>query len=394
MSWMERLDRTFYTVAAFAIGASIVLALSLAGNKSKGPIENFLVATGTAVENVEDKVILQQREVKRADKLAWFKPYIANIEKLKHPHIMILGGSDTHTKDSYETIINLEDSLKTSFPLIHIYSAWGSKEEEEFPKTQVNAIIELGSLPMITWEPWLSDFDEARFPGIPKPENRDKNCMAAIAKGTYDSYLKQWAADARAVGKPIFVRMGHEMNDPYRYPWGPQNNKPKEYVAAWRHVHDVFVKAGATNVLWIWSPHPAYGYFDAFYPGASYVDYVAVGILNYGTAATWSKWWTFDEMFGQHYAALDSFNKPIMISEFGSLSVGGDRAKWFADALAQMPEKYPSVKSIIFFHYSDDKTTTDKAVNWYFKDDVPARAAIIKQINLWPDSIRPITSKK
>ncbi len=389
MSWTERLDRTVYTVAAFALGAIIVLALSLAGNKTKGPIENLLTQTGNAVENVENKVILQQREYKRADKLAWFKPFINDIDKLKHPKTILLGGSDSHTRESYKTIINLEDSLKTSFPIIHIYSAWGSKTEEEFPKTEVKAILELGSLPMITWEPWLSDFDEEQFPGIPKVENRDRNCMAAIAKGTYDSYLKKWAEDAKAIGKPIFIRMGHEMNDPYRYPWGPQNNKPKDFVAAWRHVHDIFTKAGANNVLWIWSPHPAYGYFDAFYPGPAYVDYVAVGILNYGTAATWSKWWTFDQMFGQHYASLDSFHKPIMISEFGSLNVGGDRAKWFADALQDMPEKYPSIKSIIYFHYSADKTTTDKSIDWYIKDDPAARAAIIKQVKLWPDSVQP-----
>ena len=55
---------------------------------------------------------------------------------------------------------------------------------------------------------------------------------------------------------------------------------------------------------------------------------------------------------------------------------------------SQMPKKYPSIKSIVFFHYSSDKTTTDKAVNWYFKDDLPAREAIIKQVSLWPDSVR------
>ncbi len=389
MSWIDRLDRTFFTIAAFAMGAGIVLVLAIAGNKSKGPIENLLTVTGNAVEKVEDKVILRQREYKRADKLGWFDNYMNHVDMVKHPKVIIMGGSDTHTPESYETIINLEDSLHTAFPIIHIYSAWGSKDEEAFPKTQVKAILELGSIPMITWEPWLSDFDADKFPGIPAPEKRDKNCMAAIAKGTYDSYLKQWAEDAKAVGKPIMVRMGHEMNDPYRYPWGPQNNKPKDYVAGWKHVHDVFTSAGATNVIWIWSPHPAYGYFDAFYPGSAYVDYVSVGILNYGTAATWSKWWTFDQMFGQHYAALDTFKKPIMISEFGSLDVGGDRAKWFADALHDMPVKYPSVKSIIFFHYSADKTTTDKAVNWYFKDDAHTCQSIIKEINLWPEGIKP-----
>lgn len=55
------------------------------------------------------------------------------------------------------------------------------------------------------------------------------------------------------------------MNDPYRYPWGPQNNDPSEFVAAFRHVHDVFDSVGASNVIWIWSPHLTYGKFKEYY---------------------------------------------------------------------------------------------------------------------------------
>ncbi|MGZ4055122.1 MAG: glycoside hydrolase family 26 protein [Bacteroidia bacterium] len=383
MNWKEFASRILYVIAAIMIGSVIVYAMTLAGNNSKGPLENFLIHTTNVVNEMEQKEILEQREYKRSDKLVWYKPMSSNVEKLKHTTTILLGGSDSHTKESYESIINLEDTLHTTFPLIHIYSAWGSKEEEQFPKLEVSAIIELGSTPVITWEPWLSDFDEKDFPGIPKVEDRDKGCLAEIAKGVYDSYIKKWAADAKAVHKPIFLRVGHEFNDPYRYPWGSQNNKPEDFIAAWRHLHDLFIEIGATNILWVWSPHPAYGYFDAFYPGESYVDYVGVGVLNYGTAVNWSKWWTFSQIFGNHYAELDTFKKPIMITEFGSLAVGGDRSKWFAQALDSIPIKYPSVKSVIFYHYSSDKTTTDKAINWYIKDDAMTVKAIKKRISKW-----------
>jgi len=383
MSWKERTKRTFYFLFAIALGCGIVYPFSLAGNKSKGPIENLMVQTTNVVHDVEEHAILEQREQKRADKLEWFVPIANSAEKLKHPKEMLLGGSDNHTKESYESIIKLEDALHTTFPIIHIYTAWGSKDEEQFPTLQVSAILELGSIPFITWEPWLSDFDDKEFPGIPKVEDRDKGCLAAIAKGVYDAYILKWAADAKETGKPMFLRVGHEMNDPYRYPWGPQNNKPADFVAAWRHIHKLFVQAGAVNVIWVWSPHPSYGYFDAFYPGSDYVDYVGVGVLNFGTAVTWSKWWTFGELFGAHYAALDSFRKPIMITEFGSLGVGGDRSKWFADALDSIQLKYHSVKSVVFYHYSSDKTTTDKALNWYIKDDAPTIKAIRKRIVKW-----------
>jgi beta-mannanase len=212
--------------------------------------------------------------------------------------------------------------------------------------------------------------------------------MADVAKGSYDPYIKQWAIEAKRIKKPIFLRLGHEMNDPYRYPWGPQNNTAKDFIAAWQHVHQVFVSVGANNVIWIWSPHPAYGYFADFYPGNAYVDYVGVGTLNYGTIAVWSKWWSFKDIFGKYYADLAAFNKPIMLTELGSLAVGGNRSKWFEDAMADIPKLYPAVKSILFFHHGEDRTTTQQTLNWQIINDAGVKKSILNQISQWPDSIK------
>jgi len=108
---------------------------------------------------------------------------------------------------------------------------------------------------------------------------------------------------------------------------------------------------------------------------------VGAGTLNYGTVASWSQWYTFDEIFGKYYAQFAKYKKPIMISEFGSLATGGDREKWYKDALAEMPVKYPLVKSVVFFHVANDNTTTDKALNWYIKDDHQITHTIADIIN-------------
>jgi beta-mannanase len=307
--------------------------------------------------------------------------------------VILLGAFENESKESFDNIIMLEDSLKTTFPLIHIYIAWGSKQEEKFPRIQVNAILEMGSLPVITWEPWLTDFDAKEYPNLRKPEERDKGGLADIASGVYDTYLLQWANEAKKVRNLIILRVGHEMNDPYRYPWGPQNNNASDFVAAWRHIRNIFQAVGATNVIWLWSPHPAYGWFDAYYPGDKYVDYVGVGALNYGTVASWSQWWTFDEIFGKSYGDLMKYGKPIMITEFGSLSVGGDRSRWFSEALKTLPWKYPGIKSIVFFHYSYDNTTTQQPLNWYIKNDPQTVRTIIRQLSFWPDSVKPKKNK-
>ena len=70
----------------------------------------------------------------------------------------------------------------------------------------------------------------------------------------------------------------------------------------------------------------------------------------------------------------------MMITEFGSLSAGGNRSKWFTEAMDSMQIKYPLVKSLVFFHYSDDKTTTQQTLNWYFKNDAPVTKAISREI--------------
>jgi len=62
-----------------------------------------------------------------------------------------------------------------------------------------------------------------------KVEERGKEGMVDVAKGEYDTYIQN-----RSMGRPVFVRLSHEMNDPYRYPWGPHNNSTKNFIAAKR----------------------------------------------------------------------------------------------------------------------------------------------------------------
>jgi len=354
-------------IAAFALGITVVILLLFAGQSVKGPLHDFFDFTGKTVTKVEKKLIIDERTDKRAAKLEWLKRY--DVNALKNPDRIFFGAYDNNTAEDFDAIVALEDSLTTTFPFIHIYCAWGDEEIQRFPRQNLEAIRELGSIPFITWEPWLTSFDKEKHPSIKEADVRDKDGLRSVAEGQYDFYLTQWAREAAQFSSPIFLRVGHEMNDAYRYPWGPQNNSPKEFIDAWRHVHDVFKNEGAKNVVWVWSPHPAYGSFKEYFPGESYVDYVGSGVLNYGTAATWSKWWTFQEIFGNYYKELAAFNKPIVIAEFGSLAVGGNRAAWFKDALDSVALKYPRVKSIIFFHYSDDRTTTQQTLDWYFTRD-------------------------
>jgi hypothetical protein len=391
----KSIQRIGLVLSAIISGILLVWFLTKMGEKSTGPLEDTMIAMGKGVSSIENKFILQNRKHTRSESLLWFNEYRNDANKMANYEHIFYGAFDNEFSESFQSIVELENALQTTFPIIHIYTAWGSKPEQRFPAMQAKAILDVGSIPCITWEPWLTDFSKDELPNIVTDvKKRDKHGLRAIANGDYDIYIDKWADEVKALGKLIFVRLGHEMNDPYRYPWGPQNNKPEDFVAAWKHVVNRFRSTGATNAIWVWSPHPAYSYFDYYYPGDEFVDWVGIGALNYGNVATWGKWWTFDEIFGNYYAQLSKYKKPIMISEFGSLDVGGNRAKWFGDALSSMPVKYPAIKAVIFFHCSNDNTTTSKALNWYFKDDSLITQTIIQSIMQGNPNIQKDSFKK
>lgn len=364
---------------AAMVAVVLVLGFISLGKKTSGPLSNVLNSIGNGVMNVEHKILMSKRKPKRIKQLAWFKNYRENKDLLEHPDTIIMGVYDNNYQKSFDPIMHLENLLDFRFPLIQIYIAWGDKSSEQFPMMYANAIYDLGSTPMITWEPWLNDFKREED-GLPEVADPNKNGMAAIASGAYDFYIKQWALHAKDFGHNILIRLGHEMNDPYRYPWGPQNNKPKDYIAMWRHVVNVFRNLGVKNVIWIWSPQPAYLQYHKYYPGDKYVDWVGVEALNYGTAAPWSKWYSFKEIFGNFYKRLNVFNKPIMVTEMGCLDVGGNKTKWYKKAFTDLPEKYPNLKAIVLFNNNNDYTTLNKSLDWRISNDTLVCRAITTAI--------------
>lgn len=216
------------------------------------------------------------------------------------------------------------------------YQSFG---EPLFYASQMPAVDGRGAVPMITWEPTGGDA------GL---------TLRTIASGDQDIYLRGAAADAKRWGKPFYVRFAHEMNGSW-YSWGDGvgGNTPDDYVAAWRHVVQVFRDAGATNVKWVWSPNTSgYGVarFENYYPGDAWVDWVALDGYNWGSTMS-SGWRSFGQVFGDSYRALMALtNKPIMIAEVGSAEQGGDKAAWVRQGLMHdLPIEMPAVRAVVWF---------------------------------------------
>jgi hypothetical protein len=387
---LRRAYRLVLVATALTSSIAVVSLLTKFSSASEGPITTTLDWLGTDVGLLEHRI--RERLVGglgRSGELAWFRPYRTDANRLRRPDTVLLGAYDSAIPETLDGVVELERTIGTTLPLVHVYIAWGDKPEQRFPLRLATAIWDMGSVPVITWEPWLTDFENTRHPLLPLRDARDRHGMAAVARGDYDFYIDSWAADVARFQRPLFLRFAHEMNDPYRYPWGPQNNTKEEYIAAWLHVRERFERAGAHNVIWTWSPHIAYPYWETYYPGSQYVDWVATGALNYGSVGQqWSKWWTFQEIFGTKYPRLASFGKPIMVAEFGSLAVGGDRAAWYRAALANLPQRYPEVKALLFFQAKDDQTVTYQKLDWSIESDPALVRTVAAAIRTWaPGSV-------
>ena len=153
------------------------------------------------------------------------------------------------------------------------------------------------------------------------------------------------------------LRFMHEMNGTW-YPWAITTNGNTEatYIAAWRHVHDLFAEAGASNVSWVWTINSFAGLDDPhrdlsrFYPGDDYVDWVSVTGFNWGDSLGFDAWRSVDEIFRGSYNELTRLGKPIMVSEIGTVAGGnGDPAEWIRRAISRFAEAYPEIKAVVWF---------------------------------------------
>jgi hypothetical protein len=274
--------------------------------------------------------------------------------------------------------LRLFEEIGKGIAISGVYLNWRSA----FNSGLVNANAYVGRVTLITWE---------FLPGASqKLEAYEGRYLEGIVDGLFDEYITSWAEGARSFGKPVMLRFGHEMNGDW-YAWSGIRNGggntggfgdpdvadgPERFVAAYRHIHDLFKQQGADNVLWVWCPNAPFKNMEnalgewnqaaAYYPGDEYVDWMCFDGYNWGTTAFGqsfgAEWLTFDEIFAESYAELQAINpeKPIIIGEFASTEEGGDKAAWIADTFSKIENDYPQIRAIIWFHIAKE---TDWRIN-------------------------------
>jgi hypothetical protein len=242
---------------------------------------------------------------------------------------------DLRSVDAFERVAHAHARI------VMWYADWGSNRVSI---AQLNEVYARGSVPEITWEPW-----DANNPVANQPAYRLSNIIA----GKFDGYVRRWARALAHWHKTLYLRFAQEMNG-YWYPWADaaNDNRPGQFVAAWRHIHGIFTRAGATNVKWVWSPYSGAPRGD--FPGVHEVDVIGVTCLN-GAAADQQPWHSFAQQCGHSISQLHALAPalPIQASETGCTNVGGNKAAWITDMFSYLA-RHPIVKSMICFNLNKE----------------------------------------
>ena len=229
----------------------------------------------------------------------------------------------------------------------------------DFPAPQMEQIRGYGAIPFFSWSTSSSPFN----PNLSDPDFQ----LGDITAGAYDRQIFEFASAAARWGHPFFLRFNWEMNGNWM-PWseGINGNVSGQYVAAWRHVHDLFVAAGATNTTWVWCPYVdiehRFQNLRRLYPGDAYVDWIGLDGFNWAqNPANPQKWRSFDQIFKStyHYTITKlAPKKPIVLAEMASNGAAKAKASWIRRMFEVLRTDYRRIRALIWFN------KIDRGVEW------------------------------
>jgi hypothetical protein len=165
-----------------------------------------------------------------------------------------------------------------------------------FPRERILAIWRHGAVPYVAFLPTSTAYVPGR--SLRGPERR--YTLERIAAGDFDRQLSRWADGARALGVPLLLSFGADVNED----WGPWNARwngagqtdaygdvgvadgAERYRDAYRRVVTLFRSAGASNVSFVFSvdaraPTEDWDAVSRYYPGDRFVDWLEIS--GYGS---------------------------------------------------------------------------------------------------------------
>lgn len=220
----------------------------------------------------------------------------------------------------FQAILDFERNIGRELDIVNTYRTW----DEPFPRTADNSVLNSKRILMLSWN------------GID---------TKLITSGAEDQVIAERARAIKATGRPIFLRWQWEMDRPNLK---HRIHGPAAFIAAWRHVREIFRQNQVNNVAWVWCP-TSKGFVGkdhaaAYYPGDDQVDWLCADVypeLGY-------EYRDLSESAAAFLGWAKAHPKPIMIGEFGvPRSYGPRRPEWLRNA-AQALQK-PQIKAVVYF---------------------------------------------
>ncbi len=188
-----------------------------------------------------------------------------------------------------------------------------------------------------------------------------KISLHAIARGKFDTYLHEFAGQVHQFGGRVALSFGHEMNGwwyswciPVKHTQAQVTTVPANFVAAWRHIHDVFQAEHASNVTWVWTisrntQRLGWPPLSAWWPGSKYVDWI--GMDGYFRQAGE----TFSDLFDAQLAVVGQITKkPLLITETAVSGANADYASQVKQIFAGVTDPANHMLGFIWFDIDAD----------------------------------------
>jgi len=236
--------------------------------------------------------------------------------------------------DSYPAfegaVLALERHIGRRLAIDNLYDKWTHPLPIRIARWDLNG----GRIPMISWA---------------------GASTSRIVAGAYDNMIWASAYQLRALGGPVMLRWFYEMDGSTQR---PMIQSPASFIAAWRHVHSIFVRAGASNVSWVWCPNALHfvgNFAQQYYPGGQYVNWVCADGYNWAGPQDNSPVKSFAKIFSTFYRWGVRTGKPLMVGEFGALERSpGAKAAWYRQTAFQLRTMFPAIRAVVYFNSDHD----------------------------------------
>jgi hypothetical protein len=236
--------------------------------------------------------------------------------------------------------------------IIDMSQPWGVVEE-----SRLEAVRNRGAIPIV-------------ITSLPEGVSLEE-----VANGAQDATIRAWARQAKEWGHPFLFGPWWEMNGAW-YHWGRDPN----FVAAWRHFHDLVEQEGATNVTWVWIANAIWWDPESdpapYYPGSAYVDWVGMDSYNWGfNPLQPDRWNSPEQAYGPTLERLNEIapGKPVCICETASTEYGGNKADWIREVLDTYLPEHPAIKAYLYFNWNMEFDGGRR--DWPIESSAPAQAA-------------------